>query len=323
MNSGSDVFSRSTVPLWILAVLATLFFLRAAQELVIPLAIGILVSYALEPVVAWLERHRVPRFAGAVLVLLMVLAAAVAGAYSFRDDAARLAAALPRAMQRVGDMISMLGPGQSVIDGTTGLLTAIVAVAGHLVVIFFLVFFLLISGHHVRDRVIEIAGAERRRVTATIIDDVNAQIQRYLLVLLVTGTIVGVATWLVLAWMRVEHAAIWGLLAGLFNSIPYFGPVIVSGGLFAIGMAQGGIQKAILASGAALLITSLEGWLITPPLMGKAEHMNVLAVFVGLLLWTWVWGGWGTILAVPMLVIIKSVADHVESLRSLGRLMAP
>jgi predicted PurR-regulated permease PerM len=76
-------------------------------------------------------------------------------------------------------------------------------------------------------------------------------------------------------------------------------------------------------AGAALVITSLEGWLITPPLMGKVERMSPLTVFLGLLLWTWVWGEWGTVLAVPMLVVIKSVADHVDPLKPVGRLMAP
>ena len=157
-----------------------------------------------------------------------------------------------------------------------------------------------------------------------IIDDVNTQIQRYLLVLLVTAVIVGVATWLVLAWMGVKHAAMWGILAGVFNSIPYFGPVIVAGGLFVVGMGQGGgVTQALQMSGAGMVITSLEGWLLTPPLMGKAERMSALVVFLGLLLWTWVWGAWGTVLAVPMLVVIKSIADHVDALRPVGRLMAP
>jgi predicted PurR-regulated permease PerM len=71
------------------------------------------------------------------------------------------------------------------------------------------------------------------------------------------------------------------------------------------------------------VITSLEGWLLTPPLLGKAERMHVVVVFLGVLLWTWIWGGWGTILAVPMLVVVKSVADHVESLKPVRRLMAP
>lgn len=327
-----------TKALWILAVLATVFFLRAAQSVVIPIAIAVLFSYALEPVVASLERHHMPRLAGAAIVLLLILGAGAAGAYALRNDVTQLIEALPIALQRARDMvISHLGVAQVAQEqgAETGTMTsalvqrgvaAVFALAGHFVVVLFLIYFLLISRHQVRDRMVEIAGPDprRRRLTSTIIDDINAQIQRYLLVLVVTAAIVGVATWGVLAWMGVQHAAMWGILAGVFNPIPYFGPVIVCGGLLAVGVAQGaGISQALQMSGAALVITSLEGWLITPPLMGKAEHMSALAVFVGLLVWTWVWGAWGTILAVPMLVVIKSVADHVEPLQPMGRLMAP
>ena len=141
---------------------------------------------------------------------------------------------------------------------------------------------------------------------------------------LVTSTVVALATWAGLAWLGVQQAAAWGILAGVFNSIPYFGPVVVSGGLLLVGLVQfGDLMQAIKVSAAALAITSLEGWLLTPPLMGKAEHMHPLVVFVGLLIWTWIWGAWGTILAVPMLVIVKSIADHVESLKPVSRLMSP
>jgi predicted PurR-regulated permease PerM len=362
--SGRSASSANTTALWILAVLASLFFLRTAKDLVIPIALGLLISYALEPVVAWLERHRVPRMAGAALVLLSILGAAAGAANALRDDAMQIVEATPRAVQRARELVASKlgssadvshkptgglgtapgtptgGPGsvdQSTerVTGTSGQMTsslvqrgvaAVFALAGHLVVIFFLIYFLLISGHHVRNRLVEIAGpdAGRRRMTSTIIDEINAHIQRYLLVLLVTAAIVSLATWAALAWMNVQHAAMWGILAGVFNSIPYFGPVIVSGGLFAVGMAQGGgTAQALQMAGAAIVITSVEGWLLTPPLMGKAERMSALAVFLGLLLWTWVWGGWGTILAVPMLVVIKSVADHVDGLKPVGRLMAP
>lgn len=84
-----------------------------------------------------------------------------------------------------------------------------------------------------------------------------------------------------------QHAAVWGILAGVINSIPYFGPVIVSGGLLVVGLVQGGeLAQALLMSGVALLITSLEGWLLTPLLLGKVENMSALTVFIGLMLWT-------------------------------------
>ncbi|HXW04722.1 MAG TPA: AI-2E family transporter [Vicinamibacterales bacterium] len=378
----------SAIALWILAVVAALFFLRAAASLLIPIVIAVLISYALEPVVSWMVSQRVPRTLAASAVLLVMAGAAGWGMYSLRDDVRHLVESLPGIARRAREIVlsqtgsgtgarlqqaaaelqgggaqaqaspgtgggagsqpasgealgskasgsgseSAAPPGESggpVPDlaellqrGVSSLLT----LAGHLLVIFFLVFFLLLSGQHVKNRLVEISGpdAESRRRTARIVDDINAQVERFLLVRLVTAVIVGAATWAVLAWMGVQNAAVWGILAGVFNSIPYFGPVIVSGGLLAVGVAQGGgLTQALHMSGAALVITSIEGWLLTPPLMGKAERMSALAVFVGLLLWTWVWGAWGTILAVPMLVVLKSVADHVESLNPVGRLLAP
>jgi predicted PurR-regulated permease PerM len=191
--------------------------------------------------------------------------------------------------------------------------------------VFFLIYFLLASADHVKRRLVEVAGrdADGRRKATRIIEEINTQIQRYLLVLLVTAIIVAVATWAALAALGVQHALMWGALAGLFNSIPYFGPVIVSGGLFVVGLAQGDAAQGFRMAGAAIAITSLEGWLLTPLLMGKAERMSALAVFLGLLLWTWLWDAWGTILAVPMLVVLKSVADQVEFLKPVGRLLAP
>jgi predicted PurR-regulated permease PerM len=344
--------ATTPVAVWILASVATLWFLRAAAALLIPIAVAVLITYALEPPVAWLERRRLHRLAAASLVLVVVLGGVATTAYALRHDAMRLVKSLPMVTAEARAIVSsQLGVDTGAIDraasalgggedpaetvGTSGESTAplvervvgaVLGTAGDVVVVIFLVFFLLISGHQLRNRVVEIAGreAEQRRLARTIIDDINRQIQRYLIVLLLTASVVGTATWLALAWIGAEQAALWGVLAGIFNSIPYFGPVIVSGGLFLVGIGQGGgISQAVQMSGAALVITTLEGWLLTPPLMGRAEKMSALAVFLGLLLWTWVWGAWGTVLAVPMLVVIKSVADHVERLRPVGRLMAP
>jgi predicted PurR-regulated permease PerM len=373
----------ATAAVWILALIALIFLLRAARQLLIPIALGILISYILEPIVAWLERRRIPRVAGATLVMLALAALAGWGAYSLRDDVLAATEALPKAARRAREMVlsqsasgagahvrkaaeelggapvgssGSAGPapsdrseqqsnapaeqqaasqpasGAGVPDPSSlfGLVQqgvgSLVALAGHLVTIAFFVYFLLLSGGHVRQRLVEVAGPplERRRVTAKIVDDINAQIQRFLFVRAFTGVVVAVATWAVLAWMGVGQAAVWGILAGIFNSIPYFGPVIVSGGLFVVGLVQTGeLMEAVKISGAALVITSLEGWLLTPPLLGRTERMHVLVVFLGLLLWTWIWGAWGTILAVPMLVVVKAVADHVESLKPVRRLMEP
>jgi predicted PurR-regulated permease PerM len=334
MTTGGRGVPSQAVAVWVLAIVATIWFLREARGLLIPIALGVLISYALEPIVIFLERRGITRVFGAGLIMLVILTTGAGGAYVLRQDALDLIRTLPDRLERARDtVLSQIGISDGTLQSTSDALTtaaapdvrSLFALGGHLLVVFFLVFFILISSPQFKKRLFEVAGpAEQRRTTAAIIDDINTQIQRYLLVLLATAVMVGAATWMILAWQNVQHAAIWGMLAGVFNSIPYFGPVIVSGGLLVVGLAQGHeVAQAIQISAAALVITSLEGWLLTPALMGKAERMSALAVFVGLVVWTWLWGEWGTILAVPMLVVIKSVADHVDGLKKLGRLMAP
>jgi predicted PurR-regulated permease PerM len=336
--------------LWVLAVLASIAFVKLAAGLLIPLVLGVLSALALEPIVAWLVRHRVPRGVAAALVVGALLAGAGASGYALRDRLASIVEVLPSVARRARAMVestfqtAQLERASNEMQGQTGergraqapppsvaapalqrIGQSALSVLGHLTVIVFFIFFLLQSGPRMASRMADAAGTPARRaLVATILTDVNRQVQRFLLVQAFTAAVVALATWVVLAWMGVAYPALWAVLAGLFNSIPYFGPVIVSGGLFVVGVAQdGGTARAVQMAVAALIITSLEGWLLVPPLMGRAERMNVLSVFVGLMLWTWLWGAWGTLLAVPMLAVVKSVADHVEPLRPVGRLMAP
>jgi predicted PurR-regulated permease PerM len=337
--------ASQTRAVWVVAALAALAFVRLAAELLIPIVLSVLVALTLEPVVAFLVRRRVPRGVAAALVVFTLVGAAGWGLHSMRDNLASAVDALPAAARRLRVTVesalrsSRLDQASDALNGSQGggapaptagaaavqqIGSSVLAGAGHLTVIVFFVFFLLQSGPRMATRVVEAASTPARRaVVASILREVNQQVQRFLLVQAFTASIVAVATWIVLAWMGVSYAVLWAVLAGLFNSIPYFGPVVVSGGMFMIGLVQdGGADQAWRMAGAALAITSLEGWLLTPPLMGKAERMNVLSVFVGLLVWTWLWGAWGTLLAVPMLAVVKSVCDHVESLRPVGRVLA-
>jgi len=304
-------------------------FLRTAGALFIPIVIAVLMSYALEPLVVRLQRAGIPRLIGAALLLLLLMGGAAWTAYALREEIREALKALPEATRRASEW---LGAGESTRQEAAPPAAVVqqgigwaVSGAGHITVVVFLVYFLLISGTHFKQRFLELAGPslERRRITADVLNDVNGQIQRYLLVLAVTSAVVGLATWAALAAMHVRQAAVWSILAGIFNSIPYFGPIIVSGGLFVVGSLQYGDPVAALKIPAtALAITSLEGWLLTPILLGKVERMHVVVVFVGLLFWTWLWGAWGTILAMPMLAVMKAICDHVESLKPVSRLLA-
>ena len=144
----------------------------------------------------------------------------------------------------------------------------------------------------------------------------------FLLVQVFTSTVVALASWLAFRALGMEQAAMWGVLAGLFNSIPYLGAVVVTGGTSLAALLQfGNLRMAVLVGGVALLITSLEGFLLTPWLTSRAAKMNAVAVFVGLLFWGWVWSVWGMLLAVPMLMVMKAVCDHVEDFKGVGELL--
>jgi predicted PurR-regulated permease PerM len=83
-------------------------------------------------------------------------------------------------------------------------------------------------------------------------------------------------------------------------------------------MQFGTLSMALAVAGTALLITTLEGWLLTPSLLGRAARMNQAAVFISLIVWSWLWGTWGVFLAVPMMMVIKAVCDHIDDLKPWG-----
>jgi predicted PurR-regulated permease PerM len=171
---------------------------------------------------------------------------------------------------------------------------------------------------------VKIAGPTltKRKITVQIMDEINTQISSFLRVTVLTSAIVAVATATVLWWFGVNNYIIWGVAAGVLNSIPYLGPVIVTGALGVVAFLQfDDLLLTAYVCGATLAITSLEGWLLTPALMSRAARMNPVAIFVGLLFWSWVWGVWGTILAVPILMTIKAVCDRVEDLQPVGELL--
>lgn len=205
----------------------------------------------------------------------------------------------------------------------TGTLGAVVF-AGQAVMVLFLTYFLLVSGDIFRRKLVRITGPtlSKKKVTLQVLDEITAQIQRYLLVQIFTSIVVGVATWLAFLWIGLEHAAIWGIVSGIFNMIPYLGPVIVTGGTGLVGFLQfGTVSMALMVAGISLVITTLEGYLLTPWLTGRASRMNAVMVFVGVLFWGWLWGVWGLLLGVPIMMMIKAICDRVEDLKPVGELL--
>ena len=162
----------------------------------------------------------------------------------------------------------------------------------------------------------------QKRITLEALDEITGQIQRYLLVQLFTSAIVGVATWLVFAWIGLEHAAVWGVVAAVTNLIPYLGAVIIGAGSALLGFMQfGRLDMALFIGAASFAIHGLVGNLLTPWLTSRAGRMNPVTVFVGVLAWGWLWGLPGLLLGVPILMAVKAVCDRVDDLKPIGELL--
>lgn len=354
-----------SVSLAVLAMLASIFVLHWAKEVFIPVMLSVLCSYALSPVVNWMELRRVPRWLGAAVLMVAIGGSIGATAYVLSNQAAQLVNALPAAAQKVrqamkerggksegaletmqkaasqieqaaqesgGGTITSRGAMRVVVEssrfnikdylwsGTMGLL----ALIGQSTVVVFLTYFLMLSGDTFRRKLIKLAGPTltKKKITLQALNEITVQIQRYLQVQLLTSALVGVLTGLAFLAIGMENAAVWGIGAAVLNLVPYIGSLATAAAAVLVGFLQfGSLNMALVVGGVSLFIHTLIGNLLTPWLTSRAARMSPVAVFVGLLAWGWLWGVWGLLLGIPILMMIKSVCDRVDDLKPIGEFL--
>lgn len=204
--------------------------------------------------------------------------------------------------------------------GTIGL----IALIGQATVVIFLTYFLMLSGDTFRRKMLKLAGPNLsdKKITLQALHEITEQIQRYLQVQLLTSALVGVMTWLALWAIGLDNAAVWGIAAGVLNLVPYVGSLITAAASALVGFLQfGSLNMAVLVGGASLLIHTIVGNIVTPWLTSRASRLSPVAVFVALLAWGWLWGVWGLLLGIPIMMMVKSVCDRVDDLKPLGEFL--
>ena len=354
--------SRGQLALTLIAGAVVVALLQYMESILVPFVISGLLFYALDPAVDWLQRVRVPRSLGAAVVLGTAVAGVVALALSLEGQAMAVVDQLPQGASKLASLFerrpadepgaiekvqqaadALQTPAEDVKAETPGVVRVQVEEArfrasdylwassfgallafNRAVMILLLTYFMLLSDQLFKRKLVEVAGPtlSRKKVTVQILGEIAGQIEQFMVIQVVTSTIVALVTWGALWALGLEQAALWGLLAGIFNTIPYYGPLLVTGGLSVVGFLQfGTLGRTATVAGVALLITTLEGSILTPMWMSKAAQMNRVAIFAGLLFWSWVWGVWGMLLAVPMMMVIKVVCDHVEDLKPIGHFL--
>ena len=204
--------------------------------------------------------------------------------------------------------------------GTLGLVSGLAQLAA----VVFLSFFLLASGNLLRRKLLSIVGPnlQRQQSALDMADEINIQVRRYLLVQLWTSALVGVATGVAYWAVGLQQAAVWGVAAAVLNLVPYVGSLVVTGGSALVAFLQFGTPNMALAvGGASLLIHTLVGNVLTPWLTSRTSSLNPVAVFAGIMAWGWLWGVWGLLLGIPLMIAIKAVCDRVAALRPVGELL--
>ena len=200
----------------------------------------------------------------------------------------------------------------------------VLAFAGQATMVLFLVFFFLLGGDMFKRKLVRLAGPtlSRKKITVQILDEINDSIQKYMFMLLLTNVLIGVLTWIVLHWIGLENAGAWAVAAGLLHVIPYAGPAFTAAILgMAAFMQFDALSMGLLAIGASLAIATFVGAFVATWMTGKFAKMNTAAVFVALLFWAWLWGVWGLLLGIPMIVIVKVISQHVEQLHPVAELL--
>ncbi|HUE85940.1 MAG TPA: AI-2E family transporter [Vicinamibacterales bacterium] len=199
------------------------------------------------------------------------------------------------------------------------------ALVAQLTFVLFLVYFILVSGDLYKRKLVRIAGPTltQKKATVQILDEINRQIGHFIRVQVIVNLIVAAATAASLWALGLENYVLWGLLAGVFNSIPYIGPLMVTAGLGIVAFLEfDDLFRTLTVCAVVGAITGLEGMLVRPALLSRASQINPVAIFLSLLVWSWLWGFWGTILAVPMVMMMKAASDRINSLQPLGELLS-
>ena len=199
-----------------------------------------------------------------------------------------------------------------------------VGALGQALMVLFLTFFLLVGGDTFKRKLVRLTGPTltNKKITVQILDDINDSIQKYLFMLLVTNVLVGLLVWAAFAWIGLENAGAWAVAAGFLHLIPYLGPGITAAATGMVAFMQfDSFSMALLVAGTSAAIATVIGTFVATWMTGRIARMNAAAVFISLLFWGWLWGIWGMLLGIPIIVIVKVVSQHVEQLQPVAELL--
>lgn len=341
--------SGASVSLRVLALLAVLYTVYFARPFLLPVLTAVMLRFLLSPIVRALQRLRLPAAPAAALVVLGFSGLAGYGIYRLSGPALEWTRELPDTLRRSREKIEQLkGPVEDVTASArrveeeiaelggeqiepvavrTGpstrerFLSGTGAVVGNVVVVLVLLYFLLTQTETLFSKVARRrSGSGRWGLDGELVHDLERRVSRYLLTITAINLGLGTAIALHLLALGMPNPFLWGAMAAALNFVPYLGAVVGVVVVGVVGLAHfDQVGYALLAPGGYAVLTALEGMVVTPSILGRDLRISPALLFVWLLLWSWMWGVAGALLAVPMLVVLRIASEHVGPLKPLAR----
>lgn len=342
---------RASTAVLVLAVLAIGVVMWAAQELVLPVLLAMFLALIGNPIIRTLQRLYVPRFLGALLVLAVGLAGTVALGSQLIQPAGEWIRQVPREIRQLTPKLrEMAQPMQEANEAAKDIaraaggederpvevvrtevndpykaLTSTPKLLASVLAVVLLTFFFMVYGQSLqRNAIAMLPDRQQKRVTVDILQSIEREISRYVLTISVINALVGLAFAgaLYLLEVPLQEALLWGTMAFFLNYAPYVGPLIGMSIMLLMGfVAFDELWQSLLPAGIYLLLHTIEGQFITPIVLGRRMALSPLVLILALMLFGWMWGIIGLLLAVPLLVCVKLVLSRIEGLEGWSHLL--
>ncbi|HEY7403191.1 MAG TPA: AI-2E family transporter [Candidatus Angelobacter sp.] len=320
-----------------------------AKLVLITLMVSVLITFMLEPVVDLLERVRLPRSAGSVAAILLLLCLTYGASYFFYSRAISFAHELPKYSDRIRGLLSHVRQQTSDLEKTAqqvlpeeksgkkpvpvtvqspslpGVVTqnigTLVETVLTLIFIPFLVYFMLSWQEHARTKSVQLFPAEYRTTAYVTLGQISLMMRSFIDGNLLIGLFMSIVSMVVFGAVGLPYFYFLGFISGFLSLMPYLGIALAMIPPLAAGMGVLSDTRLLIVAATVLGLHLLAMNVLYPKILGKRLQLNPLVVTISLLIWGFIWGAMGLILAVPIMGAIKIICDHVSSLRPIGEWM--
>ena len=338
----------SLIGLFILAVFACLYF---AADVFIPLVGALLMGFMFAPMLRPLARRGIPSpvlaaFVIAALVGLAALAvtAVATPAGDWLERMPKITRQLDQKFRPVRESVATVQKASSdvmnltnadkkkrvttVVTNTPSIMERIVAGIQHiginLAMMLVLLYFLLAAGDMFKEKTVRLMPTfHDKRAVVSIVNNIEREVSAYLMTILAINTALGAVIGTGLWAIGLTNALFFGILAAVLNFIPYIGYLIGVSLITVAALLQfPTVGDALMAPAIYTVAHFLESSFITPSLLGRRFTLNPVMVFLSVVIWSWLWGIPGALMAVPITVVMNVIFSHIPSLKPLNEYLS-